>query len=156
MFKLGGKIKNSLKSLLRFPSLWALILGILFNFLNISIGEIIDISINYLAAATIPLIMIFLGLSLQFKGIKKDIKSTSLVAFIKLIISPVLAFFILGFLGFSNLEYSVGIIEASVHCSMLMLVLAIDNELEFKLTANCIVISTIFSLITIPVVMGIL
>ena len=156
IFKFGGEIKDSLKSLIKFPSLWALIIGILLNFLNISIGEILDVSINYLAAATIPLIMISLGLSLQFKGIKDDITSTSLVTFVKLIISPFLAFFVLGFLGFSNLEYSVGIIEASVPCSMLMLVLAIDNNLDFKLTANCIVISTVFSILTIPLLMGIL
>ncbi|MCL2157004.1 MAG: AEC family transporter [Methanobrevibacter sp.] len=156
MFKFGGRIKDSLKSLFRFPSLWAVILGIMFNFLNLPIGEIFDISINYLAAATIPLIMISLGLSLQFKGIKEDLKSTSSVAFIKLIFSPILAIFILGFLGFSTLEYSVGIIEASMPCSMLMLVLAIEHDLDFKLTANCIVISTVFSILTIPLLMGIL
>lgn len=156
MFNFGGKIKDSVKSLIRFPTLWAVIVGILFNFLNIPIGEVLDITINYLAAATIPLIMISLGLSLEFKGIKKGIKSTSLVAFIKLIISPILAFFILGVLGFSGLEHSVGIIEAAMPCSMLTLVLAIENDLDFKLTTNCIIISTIFSLLTIPVLMGIL
>jgi len=156
IFKFGGKTKDSLNYLLRFPSLWAVLLGILLNFLNIPIGEILDISINYMATATVPLIMISLGLSLQFKGIKEDIKSTSSVTFIKLIVSPILAFFVLGFLGFSGLEYSVGILEASMPCSMLMLVLAIENDLDFNLTANCIVISTLFSLITIPFLMGIL
>ena len=156
IFKFGGEIKNSLKSLFKFPSLWAVVLGILFNFFGIPIGEILDISINYLAAATIPLIMISLGLILQFKGIKRNIELTSLATFIKLIISPVLAVFILGFLGFSSLEYSVGIIEASMPCSMIMLVLAIEYKLDFQLTANCIVISTLFSLVTIPLLMGIL
>ena len=156
IFKFGGEIKNSLKSLFKFPSLWAVVLGILFNFFGIPIGEILDISINYLAAATIPLIMISLGLILQFKGIKRNIELTSLATFIKLIISPVLAVFILGFLGFSSLEYSVGIIEASMPCSMIMLVLAIEYKLDFQLTANCIVISTLISLITIPLLMGIL
>lgn len=156
MFNFGGEIKDSAKSLFRFPALWAVLLGILFNFLNISIGGILNITINYLAAATIPLIMISLGLSLQFKGIKKGIKLTSLAAFFKLIISPILAFFILVFLGFPGLEHSVGITEAAMPCSMLTLVLAIENDLDFTLTANSIIISTIFSLITIPVLMGIL
>jgi len=156
MFNFGGKIIDSVKSLLRFPALWAVLVGLLFNFLNVSIGEILDITINYLASATIPLIMISLGLSLQFKGIEEGIKSTSLVAFFKLIVSPILAFFMLGLLGFSGFEHSVGIIEAAMPCSMLTLVLAIENDLDFKLTANCIVISTIVSLITIPLIMGFL
>jgi len=156
IFKFGGEIKNSLKSLIKFPSLWAVILGILFSFLNISIGEILDISINYLAAATVPLIMMSLGLTLKFEGIKRELKLTTMVVFIKLIISPILAIFVLGFLGFSSLEYSVGIIEASMPCSMIMLVLAIEHDFDYNLTANCIVISTLFSLITIPLLMGIL
>jgi len=155
MFKFGGNIKDSLKSLFKFPSLWAIVLGILFNFLNVPIGEILDISINYLSAATIPLIMISLGLSIEFKGIKNDIKSTSWVVFTKLIVSPVLAIFALKFLGFSTLNYSIGIIEASMPCSMLMLVLSIEHDLDFKLTANCIAISTIFTLVTIPTLLKI-
>jgi len=156
IFIFGGEIKNSLKSLFKFPVLWAVLLGVLFNFFNVSIGEIADIAINYLAAATVPLIMISIGLSLQFKGIEKGIKSTSLVTFFKLIISPILAFFILGFLGFSGLEHSVGFFESAMPCSMLTLTLAIENNLDFKLTANCIVITTVISLITVPILMGIL
>ncbi len=156
MFKFGGELKDAIKSLFSFPALWAVLIGILFNFLNIPIGEIFDIAINYLAAATIPLIMLSLGLSLQFKGIKEGIKSTSFVSFIKLIIAPIFAFFLLGFLGFSGLEHAVGITEAAMPCSMLTLVLAIDHDLDFKLTTNCIIISVIFSLISIPVLLGIL
>jgi predicted permease len=156
IFKFGGEMKDSLKSLLRFPALWAIILAILFNFFNLPIGEIPDITLNYLAAATIPLIMISLGLSLKFKGIKKDILSTSSVAFVKLIISPILAFFVLGFMGFSSLDFSVGIMEAAMPSGLLMLVLAIEHDLDFELTANCIAISTVFSIITIPLLMGIL
>jgi predicted permease len=156
IFNFGGEIKDSVKSLLKFPILWGVILGILLNFLNISIGGVLDTTINYLAAAAVPLIMISLGLSLQFKGIQEGIKSTSLVAFFKLIISPILAVFMLGFLSFSGLEHSVGITEAAMPCSMLTLVLAIEHDLDFKLTANCIVISTVISLITVPILIGIL
>lgn len=74
----GGNIKDVFKRILGFPVLWAFILGITFNLLNIPIGNIPASIIGYLSAAAIPIIMISLGLSLQFKGLKNNLKIAGL------------------------------------------------------------------------------
>ncbi|HML05424.1 MAG TPA: AEC family transporter, partial [Methanobacterium sp.] len=152
----GGKYTEILKRALIFPPLWAVALALLLNFINFDIGFIASNTLKYLSGAAIPLIMISLGLSLEFKGIKENIHAVFSVSIIKLIIAPAIAFFIVLALGMGGLEKQVTIIEAAMPSAMLSLVLAITYDLDIKTTAACIFASTIFSLVTIPLILLIL
>ncbi|WP_431061690.1 AEC family transporter [Methanobacterium sp.] len=95
----SGKYSTILKRALIFPPIWAVALGLIFNFLNLEIGLITANTLNYISGAAIPLIMISLGLSLEFKGIKENIGAAFSVSTIKLILAPLVAFLIVGILG---------------------------------------------------------
>jgi auxin efflux carrier (AEC) len=156
MINFGGTIKEVIKKILSFPILWAVILGIIFNISNITIVPIgVDI-LGYLAAAAIPVIMISLGISLKFKGLLKNIKIASLALIVKLLIAPIIALVSISLMGLSGIESTVGIVEAAMPSGMLSLVLAVNYKLDFNLTADCTIITTIFSLITLPIIMGII
>ena len=148
----AGKYSEILKRALLFPPLWAIGLGILLNYLHINIGFITSNTLTYLGGAAIPLIMISLGLSLEFKGIKEYINAVSLVSIIKLIIAPAVAFIIVYILGMGGLEKSVTIVEAGMPSAMLGLVLAITYDLDIKAAAACIFASTVISMITLPLI----
>lgn len=149
----GGKYSEILKRVLIFPPLWAVFLGLLLNFLNIDIGFLTSKTLDYLSGAAIPLIMISLGLSLEFKGIKEHISAVSLVSSTKLIIAPIIAFAIVFILGMGGLEKSVTILEAGMPSAMLSLVLAITYDLDIKAAAACIFSTTVISMITIPLIL---
>jgi len=153
LLMLGGKYSEIFKRSFLFPPLWGIILGLLLNFLNINIGFLISQILVYLSGAAIPLIMISLGLSIEFKGIKEHIKAVSLVSTIKLIIAPIIAFIIVLILGMGGLEKPVTILEAGMPSAMLGLVLAITYELDVKAAAACIFSTTILSMITIPIML---
>ena len=150
LLMLGGKYSDILKRSLLFPPLWGILLGLLLNFLNIPLGYVVTQTLTYLSGAAIPLIMISLGLSMEFIGIKKYIGLASLVSAIKLGIAPLIAFIIVLILGMGSLEKSVTIVEAGMPSAMLALVLAITYELDIKVSAACIFLSTVISMITIP------
>lgn len=150
---LGGKYSDILKRSLLFPPIWGIILGLLLNFLHIPIGFEISQILTYLSGATIPLIMISLGLSMEFRGIKEHIKLASLVSTIKLGIAPLIAFIIVFLLGMGGLEKSVTVVEAGMPSAMLALVLAITYELDIKVSAACIFLSTVISMITLPILL---
>ena len=150
LLMLGGKYSDILKRSLLFPPLWGIILGLLLNFLNIPLGFVVSQTLTYLSGAAIPLIMISLGLTMEFKGIKKYIGLASLVSTIKLGIAPLIAFIIVLILGMGSLEKSVTIVEAGMPSAMLALVLAITYELDIKVSAACIFLSTVLSMITLP------
>jgi len=152
----GGNVRDVFKRILGFPVLWAFVLGITFNLLNIPIGDIPTNIIGYLSAAAIPIIMISLGLSLQFKGLKNNLKLAGLDVVVKLLIAPIIALTIVSLLGLSNMEFTVAIVEAGMPSGMLTMVLAVTYNLDFGISADCSIITTVFSLITLPILIGIL
>lgn len=152
----GGKYTTIFRRALIFPPLWAVALAVILNFINFDIGFLALNTLDYLSGAAIPLIMISLGLSLEFKGIKENIQAVFSVSFIKLFISPAIALSIVTILGIGGLERQVTIIEAAMPSAMLSLVLAITYDLDIKTTAACIFASTLISLVTIPLILLIL
>ncbi len=145
----GGRYQDIIKRSILFPPLLAVILGILANLLQIPLGSVIPSVLDYLSGAAIPLIMLSLGLSLDFRGIKEYFPLASFVSALKLIISPVIALFVVGFLGLTGLDRTVTILEAGMPSAMLSLVLAITYELDMKATTACIFMTTSLSIITL-------
>lgn len=150
LFIYGGSYQSIVHRSVLFPPFLAFVLGILFNIFHLPLGAVIPDVFNYLGGAAIPLIMISLGLSLEFKEVYIHITAASFVSFIRLIVSPVLALLLVSFLGFSGLEYPVTIVEAGMPSAMLSLVLAITYELDVKVTAACIFLSTTLSMLSLP------
>lgn len=149
MLNYGGSYQSIIRRSVLFPPFLAVVLGILANLSHLPLGSILPDVLGYLSGAAIPLIMISLGLSLEFKEVYEHISSASFVSFIKLIISPVIAVIIATVLGLSGINYSVAVIEAGMPSAMLSLVLAITYNLDVKISAACIFLSTALSMITL-------
>jgi malate permease and related proteins len=147
----GGSYRDIIKRSVLFPPLLAVICGVLANLLHISLVPVITSTLNYLSGAAIPLIMLSLGLSLEFKGIKEYFDAASFVSVLKLIISPLIAMVLVGLVGLSGLDRTVTIVEAGMPSAMLSMVLAINYQLDVKATAACIFMSTALSIISITV-----
>ena len=146
-----GELKVAIKKILTFLPLWSVVLGILFNIYSIPITPIGSTVVGYLAGATIPLIMISLGLSLKLEGLKYHFKEVGLASIIKLLIYPLIALGVLSLLNITGFEHTIGFIEATMSSAMLGMVIAVTYRLDWELTSDCIFTTTLFSLITIPI-----
>jgi predicted permease len=146
-----GELKVAIKKILTFLPLWSIILGILFNVFNIPITSLGSTVVSYLAGATIPLIMISLGVSLKLEGLRNHFKEVSLASIIKLIAYPLIGAGVLSLLNITGFEHTIGFIEATMSSAMIGLVLSITYKLDWELTSDCIFTSTLFSLVTIPI-----
>ena len=146
-----GELKVAIKKILTFLPLWSIILGILFNVFNIPITSLGSTVVSYLAGATIPLIMISLGVSLKLEGLRNHFKEVSLASIIKLIAYPLIGAGVLFLLNITGFEHTIGFIEATMSSAMIGLVLSITYKLDWELTSDCIFTSTLFSLVTIPI-----
>ena len=156
IMKFGGTIKTAIKKIAFFPPLWAVIFGLILNFVNIPIGPVLDNTINYLGQGAIPLIMVTLGLSIDFSALSRSKSMIVFTSIMKLAFFPLVAFFVAGYLGLVNLESTISIVEAAMPSGMMSLLLAITYKLDFELTSDCILINTVISLITLPVIISIL
>lgn len=145
----GGSYKNIIRRSVLFPPFLAVVLGILFNLLHLPLGTVIPSVLNYLSGATIPLIMISLGLSLEFKEVYEHIGAASFVTAVKLLIAPLIALFLVTLMGLSGVDYAVTIVQAAMPSGMLSLVLAITYNLDVKVAAACIFLSTALSMLSL-------
>ena len=156
VIKFGGTVKKAIRKIALFPPLWAIIFGLGLNILNIPIGPVLDNDVHYLLDGAIPLIMISLGLSIDLSGLSRSKAMVGFTSVMKLLFFPLVAFVVASFLGLLNLEFTVSIVEAAMPSGMLSLVLAITYKLDYELTSDCILINTVISLITLPIIIMIL
>jgi predicted permease len=94
------------------------------NYFNFPIGFVLSDALNFLSGAAIPLIIIYLGLFMELKGIKQYLtdaacKRSKTANFTRL--SRLIVFIS----GLGGLKRTVTIIEASIPSSMLSVVLTI-------------------------------
>lgn len=155
-FSLGGSSKNSFKKILSFPLLWALILGLILNITSLPIGSVLENVVGYMGDATIPLIMISLGVSLNFKGIKNQINFAGLGSILKLIIYPCIAFCIILLMGLKGLEMNVALIQSAMPSGMIVLTLITEYKLDLNIASTIIFTTTMVSLLTISVLLFLL
>ena len=156
ILKFGGTVKTAVRKIALFPPLWAVVLGLGFNFLNIPIGPVIDNTVNYLGQGAIPLIMIALGLSIDFSALSRSKSMIAFTSVMKLAFFPFVAFVIASKIGLVDLQYSISVIEAAMPSGMMSLLLAITYKLDYELTSDCILINTVISLITLPAIIMLL
>lgn len=152
ILKFGGNVKTAVRKIAFFPPLWAVVLGLAFNMLNIPIGPVIDNTVNYLGQGAIPLIMIALGLSIDFSAIKRSKSMIVFTSIMKLAFFPLIAIIIASQIGLVDLQYKISIVEAAMPSGMMSLLLAITYKLDYELTSDCILINTVISLITLPAI----
>lgn len=146
-----GNIRQALRKILVFPPLWAIVLGLLFNIFSIPITAVGETVVDYLAGATVPLIMISLGLSLNLEGLKNHFSEVSFASVMKLIAFPIIGMGVSAVLGITGLNHTIALIEAAMPSAMLCLVLAVNHNLDVDLTSDCLFTTTLFALLTIPV-----
>ena len=143
----GGKYTSIIRRTLLFPPLWGIILGIFANLMHLNLGFITLNVLKYLSGAAIPIIMI----SLEVGGLKNYFGAASFVTITRLMISPLIAILIVSILGLHGLEGTVTVVEAGMPSAMLSLVLAASYELDIKAAAACIFLSTVISMISLPI-----
>ncbi|AEG19323.1 AEC family transporter [Methanobacterium paludis] len=152
----GGKYSTIAKRTLLFPPLWGIILGVSVNLLHLNIGSMAPTILKYLSGAAVPLIMMSLGLSLEMGSLKNYVEEALAVSGIKLILAPLVALLMVSILGLSGLNSQVTVTEAAMPSAMLALVLAITYELDVKAAGACIFLSTVFSMVTLPIIMALI
>ena len=150
----GGKYTSIFKRTLLFPPLWGIILGIFSNIFHLNPGFIPLNVLKYLSGAAIPIIMISLGLSLKARGLKNYFGAASFVTVTRLMISPLIAILMVYILGLHGLEGTVTVVEAGMPSAMLSLVLAATYDLDINAAAACIFLSTVVSMITLPILIS--
>ena len=129
----------------------ALILGVIFNLLNIPLYEPLTYTLSKFGDMTVTIILFTVGLSISIRNSLKDLK----MAIVPILLRP-----ILGIIGGFITVYILGItdpisrnsilIESTMPVAVFTVVIGDMLGLDEKLMSSILVLSTLLSLITIP------
>jgi predicted permease len=152
------KIKQIIKSIITMPMIWAILLGIIFslNLFSLNLHIIPDPLLRvfkYLGYLATPLAMILLGIILDFKGIQTNFKIATVVSSIKLILFPFMVYILSTLLNLPINQQMIILIESAMPCALISLNLGIAHDMDYKLISDNIIVSVLFSTITIFIIL---
>lgn len=145
------------KSLIN-PVIISIFIGLSLFILNIKLPYIINRPIELLGNITTPLSMIVIGSMLCLSSISECVRNKKLyiVSFIRLILMPILIYFILKGIVYDKLLFSIPIVIVSMPVASNTAILSSEYNANDKLASQLVFMSTLFSILTIPIISSIL
>lgn len=148
--------RQSLLGMLRVPTLYAIVIAFILRLVDISIPSFLHKPIESLAAATIPAMLLVLGMQISRAGIPVNKGLVGIAAFLRLVVSPLLAWTLTLFLGLPAIGAQAGIIEASMPSPVLAIIISIEYETEPDFVSAAVLISTLLSPLTLTLILAML
>lgn len=142
---------NIFKEIITFPPLIALVIAFLLK--PFTLPVFIDSILSALSAVAVPLIMISVGLSLEFKSIGRYAAPVVLTFILKMILMPAIAWLFSILFGLTKSFLTITVMEAAMPPALLTLVFGLKYELDNDFLASVIFFLTVASVITIPLIL---
>ncbi|MHB1341568.1 MAG: AEC family transporter [Coriobacteriia bacterium] len=139
---------NPLKEIVTFPPFIALAFALMLR--SVPVPILVMDWLGVLGKLVVPLIMVSVGLSLKPRRLKEHLPMVSVIAGIKLVVLPLLAWVLGSLLLKDEASIRVLVLEAGVPSMMLTVVIGMRFKLDVDLIASAILVTTVGAIITIP------
>ena len=151
----GKSWSENLKAMLRVPTMYAAILALIINLFDISVPTVILRPIEFISSIVIPLVLLTLGYSLS------KIKVTSIPTTLQASVIRIGGGLALGFLvtylfNITDIHRSVVILISSMPAAVNTYLVAAKYKNETELVASVVFVTTVTSLLLIPLLLNIL
>jgi predicted permease len=149
----GARIpwKQELAKLARFPPLVTLAAALLWRLLG---GPHVppwpDTLLRWVGAATVPLVMVSLGLVLRLQALRQAWRPAVLIVFLRLIVAPSLGWGASRLAGLTHLQVAITTLELGMPAMMFTFMLALRYQLDAELSAGFITATLLGSAISLP------
>ncbi|MBE0447486.1 MAG: AEC family transporter [Actinobacteria bacterium] len=140
---------NKVKEILTFPPLLGLVAALALK--GFGLPEFMTDAIGFLAGATVPLIMLSIGLSLEVADMGRYKLEIGITGLIKLALAPLIALFGASAFSMTQVDMGITILEASMPTAMFSMIIGLKYGLDTDFLPAAIVATTMISLVTIPI-----
>jgi hypothetical protein len=137
------------------PVLVCLAVGLLFNFTGFQLPGFLNASLRPFADMTVPLILFSVGVTLDVTKVLHNVRPAAVVTAVTLVVGPIIGWVLGLVLADSDISHKVMILEGAMPVATLTPVLAANIDLDLDLANTAIALSTLLSLITVPMVAAI-
>jgi len=156
LFSKEEKDNFNLKNILLQPGILFVIIGLIVFFGKITLPYTIMGTLNYVGGMTTPLSMIIIGANFANVSIKEIVKDLRIyyVSFIKLFIVPLMVYGVLKVLKADDYLIKMCVILEAMPAAAMTTVFAEKYNNNKVFSAKCVVVTTILSIFTIPIVIN--
>jgi len=131
-----------------------MILGAFFSMIETDkLLVIVEIS-DLLGSAALPLILLTIGAKIKIKSLSLAITPIAISNFFKLIIFPLIAYFVSKFIGLSQIEVIIAVVFASVPTAAMSHTFAKQFGADEQLMTSIVTTQVALSFITIPIILA--
>ena len=139
------------RAILSNPLILGCIAGIGYSRLIGGFPDFIDKSLSLASMVALPLALLSVGGSLNFSGVRHHLKNATLAVFCKLVLLPLLGYATLTLFGVEGNLFRVGMIFFALPASTAIYVLSSQMNSDTELAGATIVLSTLFSFVSLSV-----
>ncbi len=147
-------LKQSLLKLVKIPTIYAAILGILFNLLDWHLPTPLERTSSLLSGATIPVMLILLGLQLQRNQRSWNWRALGLATGMRLFGGAGLALATAGLFGLKGMAYNAAILESAMPTAVVTTVLATEFDAKPTFVTTVVFITTLLSPLTLTPILA--
>jgi predicted permease len=151
----GASVIGFIFELIKNPLIIGGIIGLSLNFGGIKLPISLWRPLDALGNAALPLILISIGASLEFERLRGAASPTLIASLIKVGVAPAFGFLIAGLFGCNQTEKMIATLYIACPAAGMSYVMAEVMGNDGPLAARIVALSTLLSIITIPIVLAI-
>jgi malate permease and related proteins len=139
------------------PLALAVVPALVVNLTNATLPIWLDRPISLLAAAMIPVLLLTLGI--QLAGMSRTALPSRLVTVpivLKLVVAPLVAWLAVSMLDLAGDAGNVVILQAAMPAAVFTSLIALEHDLEADFVTSAVLVGTLISAVTLPVVITLL
>jgi len=151
---------ESLVIFLKSPIFIAIVSSLAYSFFkfpleNVFAKEIFNV-LSYIAKANTFFVVLTVGVLLEFTDMRSIVLLALISIVLKLVVAPMIVFGLVSSIALNVLQLKVAVLESAMPSAMLSVVLAAKYGGDAKLASKLVFITTIFSIISVTFIGGIL
>jgi hypothetical protein len=151
-----SSLTASLKGLLKIPAIYAVILALIFIYLNWELPLPLSRTVSLLSDAAIPGMLLVLGLQLQNNHRTYNTRALVLANGMRLLGGIAVGFLMAGIFGLQGSALNAGVLESSMPTAVLSTILATEYDAEPAFVTSAVFSSTLLSPLTLTPLLWVL
>jgi len=158
IFSLGIYIvhqRNEIREAFKIPLLHAVVIGLVVNLLNIPVPDLVFTPIETIGMITIPLALLVLGYKLTEIKLTA-VKVAVLASVFRILGGFLVALAIIELFAIEGMVRNIILLQAAMPSAVMGMILAAKYDRDASLVASVVLITTVLSLISIPLILAML
>jgi predicted permease len=144
------------RNVFKVPAVYGVSAGFVVNLAAITVPEPVAKAVDLLGQASVPLMLLLVGIQLARTSLAGELKVIGLATFVRLIVAPAVAFILAAWLGLTGVTRQACVTEASMPTAVTTTILATEFEAEPQFVAGVVFVSTLASVITLTLLLALI